>query len=47
MASPAVSLEELTPHPKRTRSRDKGKDGIGASVWEDAAATLGMAHSIL
>ena len=32
VASPAISLKELSPRPKRTRSCDKGKDKTGASV---------------
>ncbi|KAL0010998.1 hypothetical protein SO802_006106 [Lithocarpus litseifolius] len=47
VASLVVSLKVLTPRPKRTRSCDKGKDKIGAIVWEDATTTLGRAHSIV
>ncbi|KAL0015373.1 hypothetical protein SO802_002442 [Lithocarpus litseifolius] len=46
-ASPTVFLEEITPHQKKHTSGDKGKDKVGASVWEDAATTLGRAHNII
>ena len=32
VASPIVSLEEITPRPKRHKSGDKGKKKAGASV---------------
>ena len=47
LASLAISLKELSPGPKRTRSRDKGKDKTGASVWEDATTALGRTRSIV
>ena len=30
--SPAVSIEEVTPHSKKHRNRDKGKEKVEASV---------------
>ena len=47
-ASPTVSLKELTPcRPKKTRSGDKGKGKIDATIWENAATTLGRAHNVV
>ena len=47
-ASPTVSLEELTPcRPKKTCGGDKGKGKIDATIWEDAATTLGKAHNFV
>ena len=48
VASPTVSLEELTPfRPKKTSSGDKGKGKIDATNWEDAITTLGRAHNVV
>jgi len=47
LASLTISLKELSLGPKRTRSRDKGKDKTGASVWEDTTTALGRACSIV
>lgn len=46
-ASSIVSLEELTSCPKTHLKDDKGKDKVGACVWEDAATALGRAHNII
>ena len=40
VASPGVSLKEITPHAKKSKTRDKGKEKVGASVWADAGTTL-------
>ena len=48
MASPANSLEELTPRPKRQRTLAKGKEKVvsqTSSVWDDAGLALARAHS--
>ena len=34
VASSTISIEELTPCPKKFRGDDKGKDKIGIGVWE-------------
>ena len=44
VALPIASLEEITPHPKKWRTRDKGKEKVGASVWADAGTALARAH---
>ena len=46
-ASIAVSLEEITPRPKRTRGSDKGKSKIDSNVWDDATTTIGRAHNVI
>ena len=38
--SPAFSIEEITPRAKKRKTRDKGKEKVGASVWADAETTL-------
>nr|POE66359.1 hypothetical protein CFP56_15081 [Quercus suber] len=47
LASPAISLKVLSLDPKKTKSRDKGKDKNGESVWEYTTTTLGRARSIV
>ena len=42
-ASPATSVEEITPHLKKQRLADKGKekaDSRSSSVWDDAGLAL-------
>ncbi|KAL0007506.1 hypothetical protein SO802_009008 [Lithocarpus litseifolius] len=43
VASPATSVEDITPRPKRQRMADKGKekaDSWSSSVWDDAGLAL-------
>ena len=47
VALPIASLEEITPHPKKWRTRDKGKEKVGASVWADARMALARAHEAI
>ena len=47
VASSTISIEELTPCPKKFRGDDKGKDKVGISVWEDLAIALGRAHNVV
>lgn len=47
VASPTVSLEEITPHQKKTHSGDQGKNKVYASIWEDVAAALRRAHNVI
>ena len=47
VASPIISIEELTPRPKKFQGGDKGKDKVGISVWEDPAIALGSAHNVV
>ena len=46
-ASLTVSLKELTPHLKRHRSRDKGKEKVSANVQDNAGMTLTRTHSVV
>ena len=46
-ASPAVSLEEITPHLKKCRTEDKGKEKVRASIWDDVGTALTIAYSIV
>ena len=46
-ASPTISLEELTPRPKKGKSSDKENDKVRANVWEDVATALGRAYNIV
>lgn len=46
VTSPIVSFEEITPRPKRRKSRDNGKEKVGASVWDGASMALTRAHNI-
>ena len=43
----AISLEEITPHPKRRQSGDKGKEKVGASIWDDTKVALMRAHNVV
>ena len=46
-ASPATSVEEITPRPKRQRTMDKGKEKEGSwssSIWDDAGLALTRAQ---
>ena len=47
VASPTVSLEEITPHQKKTHGGDRGKNKVKDNIWEDAAAALGRAHNVI
>ena len=47
VASPATSVEEITPHPKRQCVADKGKekaDSRSSSVWDNAGLALTTAQ---
>ena len=45
--SPSISLEEITPRPKRHRSGDKVKEKVGASIWDDTKVALMKAHNVV
>lgn len=47
VASPTISLEEITPRPNRTHNGDKGKSKANASVWDDVATALGKAYNVI
>lgn len=40
VASSALSIEEISPHHKKCKSSEKGKEKVGASVWADAEMAL-------
>lgn len=42
-----VSIEEVTPYPKKCRTGDKGKEKVEASIWVDAGTTLARAHEVV
>lgn len=42
-----VSIEEITPHPKRAHDSDKGKSKIDSNVWDDTATAMGRAHNVV
>ena len=49
VASPATSVEEITPHPKTQRVMDKGREKVGSrssSIWGDAGLALTRAHDV-
>lgn len=47
VASLVVSIEEITPRPKKMHASDKGKSKADSNVWDDAAIALGRAHNII
>ncbi|KAK9990529.1 hypothetical protein SO802_025514 [Lithocarpus litseifolius] len=47
VASPALSIEEISPHPKKRKTSDKGKGIISASVWADTETALAQANEII
>ena len=40
-----VSIEEISPRPKRAHSSNKGKSKANSNIWDDAAIDLGRAHN--
>ena len=43
VTSPPTSVEEITPHPNRQRTMDKGKEKVGSrpsSIWDNASLAL-------
>lgn len=42
-----VSIEEVTPYPKKRRTGDKGKEKVEASIWVDVGMTLARAHEVV
>ena len=47
VTSLALSIKEITPHTKKRKLGDKGKDKVGASVWADAKTTLAQANEVV
>ena len=46
-ASSNLSLEEVTPHAKKRKTRDKGKGKVRASVWTNAGTALVRATEVV
>ena len=44
--SPAISIEEV-PAPKKRKTRYKGKEKVGSSIWADAEAAMTRANEFL
>ena len=44
---PALSIKEITPHAKKHKTCDKGKEKMGASVWADAETALARANEVV
>ncbi|KAL0009779.1 hypothetical protein SO802_004887 [Lithocarpus litseifolius] len=47
VASPGVSIKEVTPLAKKRKTRGKGKEKVGTSVWADARMALARANEVL
>lgn len=47
VASPGLSVEEITPRAKKRKTGDKGKEKVGASVWADARTTFARANEVV
>ena len=45
--SPSVSIEEVIPHTKKHKTRDKGKEKVGASIWADAGTAVARANEVV
>ena len=39
-ASPGVSIKEVIPHTKKCKTRNKGKEKVGANIWADAGTVV-------
>ena len=47
VSSPALSVEEITPHHKKCKTGEKGKEKVGASIWADAETALAHANELV
>ena len=47
VASPALSVEEITPRHKKRKTSEKGKEKVGASLWADVETALAQANEIV
>lgn len=45
--SPSVSIEEVIPHTKKHKTRDKGKEKVEASIWADAGLAMARANEVV
>ena len=46
VASPVVSIEDITPRPKKARGSNKGKSKMDSNIWDDAATAMRKAYNI-
>lgn len=47
VASPVVTIEGITPRPKRAHGSDKRKSKIDSNVWDNAATSMGRTHNVV
>ena len=47
VASPGISIKEVVRPSKKQKTRDKGKEKIGFSVWEDAKVAMDRVNELL
>ena len=47
IASPTLSVEEITPRTKKHKTSDKGKEKMGAGVWEDTEMAWAQANEVV
>ena len=47
VASPTLFVEEITPHHKKRKTSEKGKEKVGASVWAEFEMVLAWANEIV
>ena len=47
IASPTLSVEEITPCTKKHKTSDKGKEKMGVGVWEDAETAWAEANEVV
>ena len=47
VASPALSVKEITPCTKKHKTSDKGKEKMGASVWANTETALAWANEVV
>ena len=45
--SPSVSIEEVIPYTKKHKTRDKGEEKVGASIWADARTAVARANEVM
>ena len=47
VASPTLSIKEITPRHKKRKTSEKGKEKVGASVWADTKTALARANKVV
>lgn len=46
-ASPGISIEEVIPRTKKRKTRDKGKEKVGASIWANAGIVVARGNEVV